>query len=692
MLYTKKYMNNPLLKIWDSPFGLPPFDHVKPDHFRPAIEESIAAAKDEISKITDDTAKPTFENTIVKLDNAGIRLDEISSLLFNLNSAETNSSIQKAAREVSPLLSAFSNDITLNTRLFARIKEVYTRRSALDLDEEQKMLLKRTYLGFIKGGADLEEDKRQRFRHIDEQLASLSLRFDENVLEETNAFFLHITDKDELEGLPEGIREAAAEEAKNSGRKGWVFTLHYPSYIPFMQYSARRELREKMFRAYSSRAFEKEKNDNREIVRNMVNLRQEKARLLGFDNYAGFVLRDRMLNSPSMVMAFLEDLFSESREYALDDLSQVSGFARDQGHSESFERWDWAYYSEKLKKSRFDINDEVFRPYFELDKVEKAIFDLSGLLYGLHFEQRNDIPVYHPAVKAFEVKDSEGKHISILFLDYYPRKGKSGGAWMTSYRDQYRGEGQDIRPAVSLVTNFSKPSSSRPALITHNELTTFLHEFGHALHGMMSKCRYRSLSGTNVSRDFVELPSQIMENWAWEKEWLDSWARHYKTGEKIPAGLILKIKESKVFNEGYACNRQLSFAFLDMAWHTLEENFEDDVNDFERAAMKKTELLPHVSGSNMSCSFGHLFGGGYAAGYYGYKWSEVLDADAYSLFRENGIFDKKTADSFRTNILEKGGAAEPSDLYRRFRGKEPTTEALLRRSGFMEGRESRNSG
>lgn len=676
-------MNNPLLKIWESPFGLPPFDQVKPDHFRPAIERSIAAAKDEISKITDDTANPTFENTIVKLDNTGIRLDEISSLLFNLNSAETNSSIQKAAREVSPLLSAFSNDITLNNKLFARIREVYTRRSSMDLDEEQKMLLKRTYLGFIKGGAGLEEDKRQQFRLIDKQLASLSLRFDENVLEETNAFFLHITDRDELEGLPEGIREAAAEEAGNSGREGWVFTLHYPSYIPFMQYSARRELREKMFRAYSSRAFGKEKNDNREIVRKMVNLRQEKARLLGFNNYAGFVLRDRMLNSPSMVMTFLEDLFSESREYALGDLSQVSSFALDQGHTGPVERWDWAYYSEKLKKSRFDINDEVLRPYFELDKVEKAIFGLAGLLYGLHFEQRNDLPAYHPAVKTFDVKDSEGKHISVLFLDYYPRKGKSGGAWMTSYRDQYSNEGQETRPAVSLVTNFSKPSSSKPALITHNELTTFLHEFGHALHGMMSKCRYRSLSGTNVSRDFVELPSQIMENWAWEKEWLDSWARHYKTGEKIPANLILKIRESKVFNEGYACNRQLSFAFLDMAWHTLEENFEDDVNDFEREAMKKTELLPYAMGSNMSCSFGHLFGGGYAAGYYGYKWSEVLDADAYSLFRENGIFDKETADSFRINILEKGGAAEPSELYRRFRGKEPATEALLRRSGFM---------
>ncbi|MFP4488235.1 MAG: M3 family metallopeptidase [Bacteroidales bacterium] len=675
-------MNNPLLKIWESPFGLPPFDRVKPAHFTQAIEESIVTAKKDIEKIAGSSDDPSFENTIVSLDKAGIRLDEISLLLFNLNSAETSTEIQGAAREAAPLLSKFSNDITLNRDLFNRISTVYDKKSSLQLDEEQQSLLRQTYRNFIRGGAGLEEETRKRFREIDEQLSTLSLRFEENVLEETNAFFLHITDEEELEGLPGGIIETAAEEAANSGREGWVFTLHFPSYIPFMQYSAKRKLREKMYRAYSSRAFEKDKNDNRDIIRKIINLRREKAEMLGFDNYAEFILEDRMLDSPDKVMSFLNELFAASRKYALNDRREVENYARKNGLRGELEKWDWAYYSEKLKKSKFNIDDEVLRPYFDLQKAEKAIFSLAGQLYGLQFKQRNDLPVYHPDVKTFEVKDSDGGHLSLLLIDYHPRKGKSSGAWMTAYRDQHRHAGKDIRPVISLVTNFSKPSSTKPALITHNELTTFLHEFGHALHGMMSKCSYRNLSGTNVSRDFVELPSQIMENWAWEKEWLDTWARHYKTGEKIPVALIERIKESMVFNEGYACNRQLSFGFLDMAWHTIEKDFDGDVDRFEKEAMKNTELLRHVEGTNMTSSFGHLFSGGYAAGYYGYKWSEVLDADAFSLFREKGIYDKRTAESFRVHILEKGGSAEAAELYRRFRGKDPSSEALLERSGF----------
>jgi len=676
-------MNNPLLKEWKTPFNLPPFELIKPAHFRQAIEGSVDIAKEEINKITGNNEPPSFKNTVEALDNAGIRLDEISSILFNLNSAETNRDIQAAAREVSPLLSRFQNDITLNRKLFARLEEVYNNQSSLKLDNEQKMLLRKTYRNFIKGGAGLEDSRRERFRQINEELASLSLRFEENVLEETNAFFLHITNENDLEGLPDGIIETASEEAKNSGRDGWIFTLHFPSYIPFMQYSAKRQLREKMYRAYSSRAFGKEQNDNREIVEKIVSLRREKAVLLGFSNFAEFVLEDRMLNSPGKVMDFLEEMHWESREYALRDLEEVSAYAADNNHSGEVERWDWAYYSEKLKKSKFNIDDETLRPYFNLVEVEKAIFKLSADLYRLQFEQRDDLPRYHKDVKAFNVTGRDGEHVSVLYLDYYPRKGKSGGAWMTAYRDQYQSNSHDNRPVISLVTNFSKPSSSRPALITHSELTTFLHEFGHALHGMMSKCHYKSLSGTNVSRDFVELPSQLMENWAYEKEWLDSWARHYKTGKKIPGELIYKIKESMVFNEGYACNRQLGFGFLDMAWHTIEKDVIPDVDNFEKKAMKKTELLSPVVGSNMSCSFGHLFSGGYAAGYYGYKWSEVLDADAFSLFKKNGIFDSKTAGSFRENILEKGGTAEPMELYRKFRGKEPSLEALLKRSGFI---------
>lgn len=677
-------MNNPLLSEWKTPFNLPPFAHIKPAHFKTAIELSIDKASQEISNIAGNPEPPSFENTVETLDNAGIRLDEISSILFNLNSAETNRDIQTAAREISPLLSRFSNDITLNRDLFGRLQEIYNKHSFFNLDEEQKMLLKKTYRNFIKGGAGLEDSSRERFRQINEELATLSLRFEENVLEETNAYFLHITNENDLKGLPESIIEAASYEAKNSGRKGWIFTLHYPSYIPFMQYSGKRHLREKMFRAYSSRAFGKEQHDNREIVEKIVSLRREKAEILGFSNYAEFVLEDRMLNSPGKVIDFLEELYKVSRQYALRDLQEVKTYAEDNNHSGEIDRWDWAYFSEKLKKSKFKIDDETLRPYFDLAKVEMAIFNLASDLYGLKFEQREDLPVYHKDVKAFTVTGRKGEHVSVLYLDYHPRKWKSGGAWMTAYRDQYTYRNQDNRPVISVVTNFSKPTSSRPALITHNELTTFLHEFGHALHGMMSKCHYRSLSGTNVSRDFVELPSQLMENWAYEKEWLDSWARHYKTGDKIPGELLQKIKESMVFNEGYACNRQLGFGFLDMAWHSIEKDFIPDIDNFEKEAMKKTELLNPVKGSNMSCSFGHLFSGGYAAGYYGYKWSEVLDADAFSLFKKNGIHDKKTADSFRVNILEKGSTAEPMDMYLKFRGKEPSLEALLKRSGFRK--------
>ena len=675
-------MNNPLLTEWKSDFNLPPFDSIKPSHFKPAIEKFIEMAREEISTITDNDEPPTFENTIEALDNTGIRLDEVSSILFNLNSAETNRDIQSAAMDVSPLLSRFTNDITLNRNLFKRVEEIYSKASASDLNTEQRMLLRKTYRNFINGGAGLEESRRDRFRQINEELASLSLKFEKNVLEETNAFYLHITESDDLEGLPEGIIEAAHEEAVNSGREGWIFTLHYPSYIPFMQYSAKRNLREKMYRAYSSRAFLKKRNDNRDIVKKIINLRKEKATLLGFSNYAEYVLQDRMLDTPEKVNNFLDELYNASRDSALRDKRELIEFAIQNGLKGGMEKWDWAYYSEKLKKNKFDIDDETLRPYFNLEKVENAIFKLASDLYGLQFKYEKDLPRYHDDVKTYIVKDNNDKHLALLYLDYYPRKGKSSGAWMTAYRDQYIKDGKDRRPVISIVTNFSKPSSKRPALITHNELTTFMHEFGHALHGMMTKCNYRSLSGTNVSRDFVELPSQIMENWAYEKEWLDSWARHYKTGEKIPAELILKIKESMVFNEGYACSRQLGFGFLDMAWHTLEKNIETDIDEFEQGIMIKTELLNHVEGSNMSCSFGHLFAGGYAAGYYGYKWSEVLDADAFSLFSERGIFDIKTADSFRENILEKGGSEEPMELYRKFRGQEPSINALLLRSGF----------
>ncbi|MCF8223125.1 MAG: M3 family metallopeptidase [Bacteroidales bacterium] len=678
-------MNNPLLEDWNTDFGLPPFEKIEVTHFLPAIKKSVEDAKDQINSIAENPEQPGFENTVVALDHAGIRLDEIASVLFNLNSAETSSELQSAAMSVSPLLSRFSNDITLNRKLFKRIEELYDKKDSLGLSGEQEMLLVKTYRSFIKGGAGLDENHRSRFREINEELASLTLKFEENVLEETNSFYLQITDKEDLEGLPAGIIETAAEEAAASGREGWVFTLHIPSYLPFMQYSAKRHLREKMFRAYSSRAYRKQNNDNREIVKKIVNLRTEKAKLLGYDKYASLVLEDRMLNTPEKVTGFLENLHTESHRYALRDLEEVQEFAAKNGHNGKIERWDWAYYAEKLKMKKYQIDDEVLRPYFELEKAGDAIFRLASDLYGLSFEKSEKLNKYHEDVRAYIVKDNNNDHLAILYLDFFPRKGKSGGAWMTAYRDQYKDGSKDTRPVISVVTNFSKPSSKRPALLTHTELTTFMHEFGHALHGMLSKCTYRSISGTNVSRDFVELPSQIMENWAYEKEWLRSWSSHYETGQELPDYLIDKIKEAMTFNEGYASNRQLGFGFLDMAWHSMDKEFKGSVDSFESEAMSKTNILDPVEGSNMSCSFGHLFAGGYAAGYYGYKWSEVLDADAFSLFRKKGIFDKETAESFRKNILEKGGSNEPMDLYKKFRGKEPTIDAYIERSGFRNG-------
>ncbi len=465
---------------------------------------------------------------------------------------------------------------------------------------------------------------------------------------------------------------------------GWVFTLHYPSYVPFMQYSEKRELREKMFRAYASRGYRGNVHDNKAIVVRITNLRLELARLLGFNNYSEMALVERMAEKPEKVAEFLEHLFEAAKPASNRDFEIVSAFARESGHTGPVERWDWAFYSEKLKKKLYDIDDEILKPYFRLEEAEKAIFNLAGKLYGIRFVRNRAVPVYHPDVKTFEVYDTDGSFLSLLYTDYHPRPGKSGGAWMTSYRDQRNKDGKDIRPLISIVANFTRASETRPALLTFNELTTFLHEFGHSLHGMLTKCNYESLSGTNVARDFVELPSQFMENYAYEKEWLDTWAVHYATGDKIPAEIIEKVKKASTFNEGYACSRQLGFAFLDMAWHTISEPVDENINSFEKAAMERTELFPPVDGTNMSASFSHIFAGGYAAGYYGYKWAEVLDADAFSYFAETGIFNMLTADRFRKYILERGGSEKPEELYLKFRGKEPSLEPFLKRSGLMK--------
>jgi len=677
-----KTMANPFLEKYSTPFETPPFDTINISHYKPAIEEAIESAREEIKNITENPDPPSFENTIAALDRTGDTLGRVTSVLFNLNSAETSKDLQQIAQDLSPLLTRFSNDITLNRDLFSRIKTVFGKKESEGLDTEQLMLLERRYRGFILGGAALDEVKRERFREISEKLSMLSLKFEENVLEETNAFELHLTDQSDLIGLPDGIIEMASLEARNRGKAGWVFTLHFPSYVPFMQYSGVRSLREKMLIAYSSRAFRGNEHDNRDLVMNIVNLRLEIANLLGFSNFAEMILGDRMVDTPGKVMDFLDKIFLASHPAALRDFNRVGEYAFNNGHRGNFERWDWAFYSEKLKKSLYNIDDEILKPYFRLELVENAIFELAGKLYGLLFKENREIPVYHPEVKAFEVIDSKNAHIAILYLDYHPRPGKNGGAWMTSFRDQRTLNSIDTRPLISIVTNFSRPGETRPSLLTFSELTTFLHEFGHALHGMLSKCTYESLSGTNVPRDFVELPSQFMENWAFEQEWLDKWAVHYVTGEKIPFEIIKKIKESSTFNEGYACDRQLGFGYLDMAWHTVYRSVDEEIADFETKVMKKLNLFPEVENTNISSSFGHLFGGGYAAGYYGYKWAEVLEADAFSHFRETGLFNKATAEAFKKNILEKGGTDKPMNLYVNFRGKEPTIEAFLKRSGL----------
>ncbi len=675
-------MTNPLLQHWATPFRTPPFDIIKPEHFKPAIEDAIKSASQEIKAITETGEPPDFSNTIEALDRNGERLGETSLILFNLNSAETSKEIQAVAREVSPLLTRFSNDITLNEQLFDRIKIVYNLKDSLLLTIEQVMLLERKYRSFILGGAGLRDDQKATFREMSEELSKLSLQFEENVLEETNSFELHITEKIDLAGLPEGIIEMAGMEAKNRGKEGWIFSLHFPSYGPFMQNSDVRPLREKMFKAFSSRSFRGNDRDNRNLVLRIASLRYEIAKMLGFSNYAEMILGDRMVDTPAKVEKFIDDLYKSSKPYAERDFQNIREYAEKNGHTGDVERWDWAYYSEKLKKEKFNIDDEILRPFFRLENAEKAIFNLATSLYGIRFSQNSEIPVYHPEVKTWEVFDSDGTFLSVLYTDYHPRPGKNGGAWMTGYREQHMMDGKDVRPLISIVTNFSRPTETRPSLLSFNELTTFLHEFGHALHGMITRCTYESLSGTNVARDFVELPSQFMENYAYEQEWLDSWAVHYQTGEKIPSEIMRKIREASTFNEGYACLRQLGFAFLDMAWHSLTKAPEKDIIEFESQALAKTELFPKIETSNISCSFTHLFGGGYAAGYYGYKWAEVLDADAFWYFRESGIFNYDIAQSFRRNILEKGGTDKPRNLYLSFRGKEPSIDAFLERSGL----------
>ena len=673
---------NPLLTKWSTPFGIAPFELIKAEHFKPAIEAAIEVARGEIDTIAANNAEPDFHNTIEALEKAGEQLGRITPVLFNLNSADTTPELQAAAQEVSPLLTNFANDISLNSALFKKVKAVFDRKDSLGLNPEQLILSDRKYKGFVRGGAALSDEDKEKFRAITVEMSTLSLKFEENVLAETNDYELVLNSEEELAGLPEGVREAAAATAREKGKEGWLFTLHSPSYVPFMQYADRRDLREKIFRAYAVRAYRGNEHDNRALTVRLADLRLQLARLLGFRDYASYALEERMASTPEEVNTFLGDLLKASAPAGRRDLNDIEEFARTLGHQGRVERWDWAYYSEKLRMQRYNIDDEALRPFMPLEKVKDAVLGLATTLYGLTFRENKEIPVYNPEVTAYEVHDGEKGITAILMLDFHPRPGKGGGAWMTGFREQRRESNERVIPVVSLVMNFTRPTSARPSLLSHSEMNTFLHEFGHAMHGMLSDCTYESLSGTNVKRDFVELPSQIMENWSWEKEWLDTWAAHYQTGLKIPEEILIKLKESLTYNEGYSCLRQLSFGLLDMAWHTLTEPFIGNIQDFERSAMVSAELLPVAEGACMSVSFAHLFSGGYAAGYYSYKWAEVLDADAFSMFREKGIFDRETAMSFRHNILERGGSREPDELFRNFRGREPSIDALIERSGF----------
>lgn len=677
-------MQNPLLGEFDTPHQTAPFDKITNADYKPAFDAAMAEGRKEIDAIANNSEDPSFANTIEAMDKAGALLDRVSNIFFNLNSAETNDEMQVIAREISPLLSDYGNDIMLNEALFARVKKVYDARETLNLNPEQKMLLEDTYRGFVRSGANLKGAQRERFREISREMSQLTLQFGENSLKETNAFMMHITNKEELAGLPESALEAAAQAAKAKNLEGWIFTLQYPSFGPFMKYGDNRSLREKLYRAYTSRGCQGNENDNRELIKKIVSLRLEKAKLFGYNNYAEFVLVERMAEKPEKVNAFLEDLLTASLPYAQDEFAELQAYAKKQGADFELMPWDWGYYSNKLKTEKYSVNDELVKPYFELDKVKAGIFDLAHSLYGITYTERTDIPKYHADVTTYEVKDENGKYLGVLYLDFFPRDGKRSGAWMTSFKSQYMENGTDNRPHVTIVCNFTKPTETKPSLLTFGEVTTFLHEFGHGLHGMLTRCTYKSLSGTSVARDFVELPSQFMENFATEKEWLDKVAVHYQTGEKMPEELLQKIIDSRNFQSGYASIRQLSFGMMDMAWHSMNEPFTGDVVAFEKNAISRTSLFAPVEGSCSSSAFGHIFAGGYAAGYYGYKWAEVLDADAFAAFKEVGIFNHDIASKFRKEILERGGTRKEMESYVAFRGQEPGVEALLKRSGLIK--------
>lgn len=674
-------MSNNLVEKFNTPYESIPFENIKQEDFKPAIEQAIEDAKNEINKIVQNTDPPNFVNTIVALENVGKKLTIISSTFFNLNSAETNDYLQSLAEEISPMLTEYANDIILNEQLFEKIKIVYDTTLKSKLSQEEVRLLDKTYKDFSKNGALLSSEDKNNLRQISNELAILSVKFGQNVLKETNDYFLHISENKDMKGIPESIKEMAKQEAENRNLKGWVFTLHYPSYVPFIKYSANRELRKEIYTAYMQRACKDNEYNNEDIIHKIVELRSKKAKLLGFKTYADLILQERMASAPKLVYDFLYDLLHKAKPFAQKEIQDLKNIASRDGITEMMP-YDHAFYAEKLRQEKFSFSEEELKPYFPLHQVLNAAFDVAKKLYGLTFIEREDIQKYHSEVKVYEVINDKGKHQALLYTDFFPREGKRAGAWMTSYKGQFKTLSDNIRPHISIVCNFSRPNGEIPSLLTFSEVTTLFHEFGHALHGILANTTFESLSGTNVYWDFVELPSQFMENYVFEKEFLKTFALHYQKGDMLDEEKIDKIVASANFMQGYQTLRQIGLGLLDMAYHTDELTSDQGIEDFEVEKIKETQLYPHIKNTCISTSFSHIFQGGYAAGYYSYKWAEVLDADAFDYFKERGIFDKETASKFES-LLSKGGTEDPMELYISFRGRRPQSEALLKRAGLL---------
>lgn len=674
---------NPFFSAYDTPYGAPPFDQIQVEHYMPAFQEGMKRQDKQMEEIASNSAAPTFENTIVALDFSGELLRNVSLVFFSLTESETNDKMNAIAEEITPVLSEHQDNIYLNAKLFSRVKLLHEKKASLNLTREQERLLDDYYKKFVRSGASLNAVDQTRLREINKELSLLTLKFSDNVLNENNSFRLVIDNKADLAGLPKSVIDAAAETAKNAGLAGrWMFTLHIPSLIPFLQYADNRDLREKMYKAYINKGDNDDKNDNKAIVNKLVNFRIERAKLLGYPNHAAYVLDENMAKNPETVMTFLEGIWTRGLAQAKKEVSDMQEMIKAEGKDIKLEAWDWWYYSEKVRMARFNIDESEMKPYFKLENVRQGAFTVANKLYGIQFKKVNNVPVYHPDVEVFEVLDADGSYLGLFYSDYFPRPGKRSGAWMGNFRESYIRNGKEIRPFVYNVGNFTKPTVDAPSLLNEDEVKTLFHEFGHALHGLLTKCNYISSSGTNVSRDFVELPSQIMENWAMHPEVLKLYARHYQTGKMIPDSLIEKIKKAGTFNQGFMTTELVAAALLDMDWHTQTEKQNFDVRAFESAQMDSVGLIDEIAPRYRSTFFNHIFSGDYSAGYYAYLWAEVLDADAFEAFVEKGIFDKTTATSFRKNILERGKSEDPMVLYRRFRGANPNPEALLKRRGL----------